>query len=99
MTGRKPHCGSFRLYTPDGEPLAHDACWMARALHEDAAFIERKAIIERPDGSRRRVLAHVNPIHDEAGRVIGAINVLVDMTERERTEAALREVRNVSSLP
>ncbi len=85
------YCGSFRLYTPTGEPLAHDACWMARALHEDAAFVERKAIIERPDGSRRQVLAHVNPIHDDSGRLLGAINVLIDVTERERTEAALRE--------
>lgn len=85
------YCGSFRLYTPTGEPLAHDACWMARSLHEDAAFIERKAIIERPDGLRRQVLAHVNPIHDDTGRLLGAINVLIDVTEREQTEAALRD--------
>ncbi|MBA4017134.1 MAG: hypothetical protein C0483_08180 [Pirellula sp.] len=85
------YCGSFRLYTPTGEPLTHDACWMARALNEDTAFIERKAIIERSDGSRRQVLAHVNPIHDDAGRLLGAINVMIDTTERERTEAALRE--------
>ena len=84
-------CGSLRLYTSTGAPLAHDACWMARSLHEDAAFVERKAIIERPDGTRRQVLAHANPIHDDSGKLLGAINVLIDVTERERAETALRE--------
>jgi len=46
----------------------------------------REIVIERPDGSRCTALAHANPIMDESGVVCGAVNILVDITERVRTE-------------
>jgi hypothetical protein len=39
-------------------------------------------IIERPDGQRLTALAYANPMHDEAGTLLGAVNVLVDITQR-----------------
>jgi PAS domain S-box-containing protein len=89
-------CGSFKLYTPDGASLNHDQCWMALALEEDDEYNGQEIIIERPDGSRIPVLAHANPIHDESGRMIGAVNVLVDISDRkyaemEREELLMRE--------
>src|ERR1700687_4113697 len=27
-------CGSFKLFSKDGTPIAHDQCWMALALRE-----------------------------------------------------------------
>jgi two-component system, chemotaxis family, CheB/CheR fusion protein len=81
-------CGSFRLFSADGVPLAHEDCWMARALRDDRAYDGLEIIIERPDGSRVTALAHANPFHDERGEVIGAVNVLIDITERRRAEMA-----------
>ena len=43
-------------------------------------------IIERPDGSRWAALAHANPFFDEGGELVGALNVLVDITDRRREE-------------
>jgi PAS domain S-box-containing protein len=83
-------CGSFKLLI-DGEPIRHDDCWMARALKENRGFNGEEIVVEQPDGRRLTVLAHANPIHDEAGRLIGAVNVLVDITDRKRAEEALQQ--------
>ena len=45
-------------------------------------------MIERPDGERVTALAHASPILDEAGRLAGALNVLVDISDRARAHEA-----------
>lgn len=84
-------CGSFRMFATDGAPIPHDECWMALTLRNNRAFNNQEVVVERPDGSRCIVLAHANPIYDEAGRLVGAVNILVDITERKLAEDAERE--------
>src|SRR5207245_1244329 len=74
-----------------GAPIRHDECWMALALRQDKEFNGDEIIVERPDGQRLTVLAHANPMRDESGKLIGAVNVLVDITEQKRAEQFLRE--------
>jgi PAS domain S-box-containing protein len=81
-------CGSFKLYAIDGTPIAHDRCWMALALTEERAFDGKEIMIERPDGTRVTALAHANPIRDEEGKMIGAVNVLIDISDRKLAENA-----------
>ncbi|RIL06217.1 MAG: hypothetical protein DCC71_07445 [Proteobacteria bacterium] len=88
---RDRYCGSLRLYAPDGAAIAHEHCWMARALESGQRHDGAEIVIERPDGSRRLVRTYVDPFRDGAGRVCGAVNVLVDVTERKDAEDALRE--------
>ncbi|WP_280150404.1 ATP-binding protein [Piscinibacter sp. XHJ-5] len=83
------YCGSFKLFASDGTPIAHDCCWMALALRDGKEYNGREIVVERPDGSRLTALAHANPFHDGDGRVFGAVNVLVDITDRKRVEEAL----------
>ena len=64
---------------------------MALALHTDREYIGREIIVERPDGERRNVLAYASPIHDNSDGLVGAVNVLFDITERARAEEALKE--------
>ena len=64
---------------------------MARALRDNSGYNEEEIVVERPDGSRRTALAHANPIRDGEGLIIGAINILVDITDRKQVEEALRE--------
>jgi PAS domain S-box-containing protein len=87
-------CGSFKLFSPDGSPISHDRCWMALALKMDREYNGREIVIERPDGQRLSALAHANPIHDESGKLLGAVNVLVDINDRKRAEEALLEIRD-----
>ncbi len=88
------YCGSFRLFAKDGSPIAHETCWMARALQTGKEYNGEEIIIERPDGRRLTVLAHANPIRDEAGELVGAVNVLVDITDRIQVETVLRGARD-----
>ncbi|MEX2540520.1 MAG: ATP-binding protein [Trueperaceae bacterium] len=84
-------CGSFKLFAADGSPLQHEQCWMGLAILQQKAFTGEEIIVEQPNGRRLTVLAHASPIHDESGQLIGAVNVLVDITERKRAELELRE--------
>jgi PAS domain S-box-containing protein len=84
--GSSEWCGSWKLFWADGTPLPHGECPMAIALKEDRAVRGMEAIAERPDGTRVPFIPYPTPLHDEAGKLIGAVNMLVDITERKRAE-------------
>ncbi|HYC43846.1 MAG TPA: ATP-binding protein [Burkholderiales bacterium] len=84
------YCGSFKLFAVDGSPIPHERCWMALALKHRQEYNGREIMIERPDGRRITALAHANPIRDELGRLCGAVNVLVDISDRKAAEETLR---------
>ncbi len=83
-------CGSFKLFAADGTAIPHDQCWMALALQSGTELNGCEIVIERPNGQHRTVLAHANPIRDGSGKVLGAVNVLVDITDRKHAEDALK---------
>ena len=83
-------CGCWRLHWPDGTPMAHDECPMALALLENRPIRGEEAMAERPDGTRS-LSRPTAPLHDDAGVLIGGVNVLVDITERKAAEQALAE--------
>jgi signal transduction histidine kinase len=64
---------------------------MALALRNLREYNGHEIMIERPDGQRLTALAHANPIHNEVGHLIGAVNVLVDISDRKQAEEALKE--------
>ena len=63
-------CGSCKLFATDGTSIPHDQCWAALALQTGKHYNGCEIIIERPDGSRATVLAHVSPLRDESGKII-----------------------------
>jgi PAS domain S-box-containing protein len=97
LAGREPTLGSdewcvtWKLHSPDGTPLPHDQCPMAIALKENRPVRGVEAVAERPDGTRVPFLPFPTPLHDDSGALIGAVNMLVDLTEIKRAETALRE--------
>jgi PAS domain S-box-containing protein len=96
LAGREPKLGSdewcvtWRLYLPDGTPLPHDECPMAIALRENRPVRGIEAIAERPDGTRVPFLPFPTPIRDTSGRLIGAVNMLVDISDRKEAETKIR---------
>ena len=94
LVGREPQlgtdewCVSWRLYSPDGRPMRHDECPMAVALKEDRAIRGEQAILERPDGTRIPFAPYPTPLRDASGKLIGAVNMLVDISERQAADDA-----------
>jgi PAS domain S-box-containing protein len=85
-------CGSHMLYSSDGAPIPLDQSWMALAIKENKAYEGVEILVERPDGSRLTVLSNVNPFYDETGKLLGAVNIVLDITERKQAEAAMAEM-------
>jgi PAS domain S-box-containing protein len=60
---------------------------MAVALKEQRPIRGVEAIAERPDGSRVLFEPYPTQLFDEDGRLCGVVNMLVDLTERQETDA------------
>jgi PAS domain S-box-containing protein len=86
--GRDEWCVTWRLYRPDGTRLPHDQCPMAVALKENRPVRGVEAILERPDGTRIPFIPYPTPLRDAAGALVGAVNMLVDISERKIAENA-----------
>jgi PAS domain S-box-containing protein len=89
--GTDKWCGSWRIYTLDGRRLPHDECPMAVTLKEGRPVRGVEAIAERPDGSRIRFMPFPTPLRDASGKLTGAINLLMDVTDRH--QAGLESAR------
>lgn len=93
LSGREPVLGSdqwcvtWKLYWPDGTPMPHDECPMAVVLRENRPIRGAEAVAERPDGSRVPFAPYPMPLRDADGHLVGAINMLVDITDRKDAEA------------
>ena len=94
LSGRVPElgtdswCVSWKLSRPDGTPLPHDERAMALSLKEGRAVRGPETIAERPDGKRIWFMPYSTPLSDAEGRVVGGINMLLDITERKQGEQA-----------
>jgi PAS domain S-box-containing protein len=99
LSGRHPAvgdhwCVSWKLYYADGRRMPHHKSPMAIALKEGRPVFGREAIAERPDGTRIWFTPYPVPLRDEKDRVIGGINMLVDITERKHIEEDMRHHRD-----
>lgn len=92
LAGRTPAlhsdewCVTWKLYRPDGSVLNHAECPMATAIKEKRPVRGEEAIAERPDGTRIRFAAWPTPLFDADGRMTGAVNMLIDITDRHAAE-------------
>ena len=89
LWGRRPELndeqfsGAWQLYYPDGRPMPHEETPMAAALKEATPVRGREAIAQRPDGTRTPILPYPTRLHDREGKMVGAVNMLVDLSDRK----------------
>jgi len=94
LSGRTPElgtdqwCVTWKLFWPDGTPMRHDECPMAVALKEGRILDGQEAIAERPDGTRFWFTPYPRLLRDAEGRIVGGINMLLDITGRKEAERA-----------
>ncbi|MDR5809061.1 PAS domain-containing sensor histidine kinase [Caballeronia sp. LZ019] len=77
------YCGAYKLHLPDGMILPQDRAPMVEALRSGASFRNLEFQIEQPNGQRLWVLVNIDPLRDEAGTIVGAINCFQDVTEHK----------------
>ncbi len=93
FTGRTPQVGcdswciTWKLYTDDGRFLPHDQCPMAVAIRERRPIRGIGAVAERPDGTRVDFMPYPTPLLDEQGNLVGAVNLLLDLTGPKQVQA------------
>jgi PAS domain S-box-containing protein len=109
FTGRRPAvgkdrwCVAWKLFTSEGEPLPHDQCPMAIAIKDRRPIRGVTAVAERPDGTRVSFMPFPTPIHGADGELVGAVNMLIDITElrqaaelRAEAERARRLMKSIT---
>jgi PAS domain S-box-containing protein len=75
----------------DGSELSASSLPMHRAATEGVAITDFEADVITKDGQTRTLYGNASPLHDAEGAVSGAVGAFLDVTERRRTEKALRE--------
>lgn len=92
VVGVDEWCVTWRLFTPEGEPLPHDQCPMALALKGNCPVRNVEAVGQRPDGSLFPFLPFPTPLRDHQGHLIGGVNMLLDLTDRKSGEEAAQRL-------
>jgi PAS domain S-box-containing protein len=95
--GKTEFCGSWKLYWPDGSGMAHDQCPMALALKERREIRGMEAIAERPDGTRVHFVPYPTLLYDAEGTLMGAVNMLVDISDRKRADITTQRLASIES--
>ncbi|MCC6681395.1 MAG: PAS domain S-box protein [Phycisphaeraceae bacterium] len=94
LWGRQPQlgidrwCGSQSLMQVDGTPLTAEQCPLAEVIEQKQAIVCSELIVLRPDGTQRYVMPYPQPIFNNEGQIVGAINILVDVTSSRESERA-----------
>jgi PAS domain-containing protein len=96
--GRDRWCVTWKLYTEDGAFLPHDRCPMAVAILERRSVRGVSAVAERPDGSRVNFMPYPTPIFDTENNLLGAVNILVDVTDGRQVEFFRSQARKCRRL-
>ena len=84
VLGQDSWCVTWKLFTDEGIYLPHDQCPMAVAIREKRSIRGVSAIAERPDGTRVTFMPFPTPLLDEQAKLLGAMNMLIDMTAHEK---------------
>ena len=99
LWGREPQPGqtheeftqSSRFFELDGTPVRRSTVSEVLITGKPVRDVER--IVERADGSSLIVSVNIDPLRDAKGRLVGAVNCFLDITERKRTDNALERSR------
>ena len=78
-----------KLFDINNNELLPEETPIAKALRENKE-ITAELIVETNEGIKN-VIADPRPLHDAEGNVTGALNMIIDITDRKQAEKAVRE--------
>ncbi|MEI2418404.1 ATP-binding protein [Orrella sp. JC864] len=102
LWGRRPapgdpqerFCGAHRLYDAAGNYMPHAQSPLARVLVDGRPIQDMEAVVQRPDGSRVRILANLTPLFDSERRLAGYVNCVQDVSRYYALQAEHNEMRH-----
>lgn len=81
----------YTTHYPDGAPFPPEEMPLMHALKEGHPVYDVEMLIRRADEQERFILVNAAPIRDEKGRVVSAVSVFEDITERKQSRMALKQ--------
>jgi PAS domain S-box-containing protein len=82
-----------KLFFMDGTTVTSEMSGMREVLETGKSKRDVSFIMERPDGSRVTVLGNMDPVIDDDGTVVGAVNCFQDVTTLKQATFNLGEGR------
>lgn len=96
LWGRSPKvntvkwCGSQKLFYADGAEVLHENAPMALAIKQKRSFEGAEIILQQHTGKKLSIIMHAAPVFNANGVVCGAVNTLIDVTEKLQKEQIAR---------
>ncbi len=80
-----------KYFEADGSPLPRSM--LAEVLTHGMPLRDKELLVQRHDGSQVFVSLNIDPLRDAGGKLVGAVNCFLDITERKRMDDALEHSR------
>jgi PAS domain S-box-containing protein len=87
----------FDMRRPDGTPLLPEELPLPRVIHTGEPVSDEVECV-RPDGRRVTIHFQAAPVRDATGRITAGVLALTDVTDRHRSEEALRFLAEASAV-
>jgi PAS domain-containing protein len=82
--GRDRWCVCWRLFSWNGDDIAHEECPMALTIRSGTPIRGIRTVAERPNGIRAAFMPYPTPLRDPNGKLIGAFNLMVPVNTLPR---------------
>ncbi|MFM2337360.1 MAG: hypothetical protein RL115_553, partial [Bacteroidota bacterium] len=90
--GKDQWCGWKKMVDPaTGQQIAPENSPMAKIYQEKQAVFGAQLLVQRPDGTERLVASFPSPLFNNDGKMIGAVNMLIDVTEKNEKEILIQK--------
>lgn len=81
----------------DDKPVQASKSPLATALFTGKAVKDKEFVIERPDGKKAYIIVNASAIHNKSGKVIAAVSIITDITEKKEMELRKDDFVNMAS--
>jgi len=85
-------CGSLKILDLENNVIPPECCPMAVSLQTGKSINEIEGIVVRPDGEMRYVNPNTALIANKDGEITGAVNVMIDNTEKRKAEEEIKKL-------
>jgi len=94
VIGQDLWSGFWKISDLNGNKIPLDKCPMAVCIREQKPVTGETMVVERPDGIRRIIKPHPQPIFNANGDFVGASDMLFDITDFAKSKKELSDIKS-----